>query len=103
MSVKTLVDTNVLVYAHDLDAKDKCLIASRILNDLWSIRSSTLGPQVLQEFYINITRKVAKPLTKRVARGIVDDFSVCCIATTALTSRLPFLFKTNRRLVSGML
>ena len=83
MSAKTFVDTNILVYAHDVDAKDKCMVARRILHELWSSRSGTLSPQVLQEFYVTVTRKVAKPLSKRVAREIVDDFSVWCIATTA--------------------
>lgn len=82
MSAKTFVDTNILVYAHDIDAEDKCMVARRILHELWSSRSGTLSPQVLQEFYVTITRKVAKPLSKRVAHEIVDDFSVWCIATT---------------------
>ncbi len=83
MNAKSFVDTNVLVYAHDLDQKEKHLIARRVLIELMSNRSGVLSPQVLQEFYVNITRKVAKPLTKRAARAVVDDFSVWCIDTTA--------------------
>jgi predicted nucleic acid-binding protein len=83
MYVKSFVDTNVLVYAHDVDQKEKHLIARRILIELLSTRSGALSPQVLQEFYVNITRKVAKPLTKHAAREIVGDFSVWCIDTTA--------------------
>jgi predicted nucleic acid-binding protein len=80
---KVFVDTNILIYAHDIDQKEKHLIARRILVELMSNRNGVLSPQVLQEFYVNITRKIAKPLTKRAAREIVRDFSVWCVDTTA--------------------
>jgi predicted nucleic acid-binding protein len=80
---KTFIDTNILIYAHDVDAARKHNIARGIVVDLLMSRSAVLSPQVLQEFYVNVTRKIPKPLTKRAARMIVDDFSVCCIDTTA--------------------
>jgi predicted nucleic acid-binding protein len=76
---KTFIDTNVLIYAHDVDAGKKHAIARMIVADLLRTRSVVLSPQVLQEFYVNVTRKIAKPLAKRAARTIVDDFSVCCV------------------------
>jgi predicted nucleic acid-binding protein len=54
-----------------------------MLIELMSNRNGALSAQVLQEFYVNITRKVAKPLTKRAAREVVADFSVWSIDTTA--------------------
>ncbi len=83
MSAKTFVDTNILVYAHDVDQADKHRTARSILIELMSSRSGALSPQVLQEFYVTATRKIAKPLSKRAAREIVEDFSVWCIDTTA--------------------
>ena len=79
----TFVDTNILIYAHDVDQKEKHSIARMLVTELLKTRTGVLTPQVLQEFYVNVTRKIAKPLTKRVARDIVEDFRVWCIDTTA--------------------
>ena len=79
----TFVDTNILIYAHDVDQKEKHSIARMLVTELLKTRTGVLSPQVLQEFYVNVTRKIAKPLTKRAARDIVEDFRVWCIDTTA--------------------
>src|SRR5476651_946645 len=83
MTAKTFVDTNILVYAHDVDQDQKHRTARDILIELMQNRSGALSPQVLQEFYVTVTRKIAKPLSKRVAREIVEDYSAWCIDTTA--------------------
>jgi len=70
MSVKTFVDTSIQMYAHDLDAKEKHLAAKELLDELWANRTGVISTQVLQEFYVNVTRKLAKPLSKKVARTI---------------------------------
>ena len=82
MSVKVFVDTNVLVYAYDIDAGDKQAVAKSILRDLWDAGSGSLSMQVLQEFYSTVTRKLATPLPKDKARLIVDHFARWCIPTT---------------------
>ena len=51
MSGKTFVDTNVLIYAHDVDAQGKHQVAKTVLSELWGERTGTLSPQVLQEFH----------------------------------------------------
>jgi predicted nucleic acid-binding protein len=83
MTAKTFVDTNILVYAHDVDQGQKHQTARDILIELMQSRSGALSPQVLQEFYVTVTRKIAKPLSKREARETVRDYSVWCIDTTA--------------------
>jgi predicted nucleic acid-binding protein len=90
MSVKTFVDTNILVYAHDVDQSEKHETARDILIELMQNRAGVLSPQVLQEFYVTVTRKIAKPLSKRTAREIVEDYSVWCINTTATDVRAAF-------------
>jgi predicted nucleic acid-binding protein len=65
MNGRTFVDTNVLIYAHDVDSKLKHTIAKSILRELWSERTGVLSLQVLQEFYVNVTRKIRSPLPKR--------------------------------------
>jgi len=82
MTDKTFVDTNVLIYAHDVDAGPKYEIAKRVLRDLWSERTGVLSMQVLQEFYVNVTRKIATPLPKETARLVVNTYSIWCVETT---------------------
>ena len=83
MNAKTFVDTNVLIYAYDIDARAKREVAKSILKELWIQRAGVLSPQVLQEFYVNITRKIASPLSKPAARAVVDSYIVWCVDTTA--------------------
>ena len=74
MSDKTFVDTNILIYAHDADAGDKQRVAARVLEDLWESRLGVISTQVLQEFYVNVTRKIARPVERSVAREIVRAY-----------------------------
>jgi len=82
MSDRTFVDTNVLIYAHDVDAKAKHEKAKGVLRELWSQRTGILSLQVLQEFYVNVTRKIATPLPKDVARIVVNSYALWCVETT---------------------
>ena len=82
MSDKTFIDTNVLIYAHDMDAKAKHEAAKRVLQELWSERASVLSMQVLQEFYVNVTRKISRPLSKESARLVVSTYTAWCIDTS---------------------
>lgn len=79
MSARSFVDTNVLIYAHDLDAGPKHVVAKNLLHALWTERSGILSTQVLQEFYVNVTRKIASPLPKASARAVVDSYAGWCI------------------------
>lgn len=69
------VDTNILIYAHDPSAGAKHVRARDLLRELWQSGSGCLSVQVLQEFYVNITSKVAKPLALDAASQIVADLS----------------------------
>jgi len=70
------VDTNVLIYAHDRSAGSKHERARALMQELWDTRAGCLSIQVLQEFYVNITRKVAHPLTPEAAAEIITDLSM---------------------------
>lgn len=83
MNGKTFIDTNVLIYAHDVDAKRKHDTARNVLRELWRERNGVLSSQVLQEFYVNATRKIAHPLSKESARLIVSSYGVWCMDTTS--------------------
>lgn len=82
MSDKTFVDTNVLIYAHDIDARAKHKIANTVLRELWTERTGVLSVQVLQEFYVNVTRKISSPLPKKSARLVVESYATWCMVTT---------------------
>jgi predicted nucleic acid-binding protein len=75
-SDRTFVDTNVLIYAHDIDAGRKHDVAKAVLRDLWAERAGVLSTQVLQEFYVNATRKLKKPLARQEARTVVETYCV---------------------------
>lgn len=82
MSGRTFVDTNVLVYAHDQDAGAKRQIAKENLEKLWREREGVLSLQVLQEFYVTVTRKIASTLSKDLARRVVSSYGIWCMQTT---------------------
>jgi predicted nucleic acid-binding protein len=82
MSGKTFIDTNVLIYAHDIDAKKKNDIAKAVLRELWAERMGVLSMQVLQEFYVNVTRKIVSPLSRELARSVVTSYVPWCMETT---------------------
>ena len=83
MSAKTFVDTNILVYSSDRNAGKKREIARALLDELWRDRTGVLSVQVLQEFYVTVTRKLAVPLSKDAAREIVDTYALWCGETSA--------------------
>ncbi len=58
-----LIDTNVLVYAYDRSEPEKQRRAVRVLDNLARTGEGCLCTQVLSEFFVNVTRKIAKPLT----------------------------------------
>ena len=75
MTGKVFVDTNILVYAHDLDASVKHDQAAEIVGQLWESRNGVLSTQVLQEFYVTLTRKVSSTLSKLEARKLLQKYS----------------------------
>jgi predicted nucleic acid-binding protein len=52
------VDTNVLIYAFDATAGDKRRVAVELISRLWLDRRGCISLQVLQEFYVAVTRKL---------------------------------------------
>lgn len=74
MTDRVFLDTNILVYAHDLDAGEKHEIAKDAVLELWESRSGVISTQVLQEFYITLTRKISPSLKKTEARRILKNY-----------------------------
>jgi predicted nucleic acid-binding protein len=70
----TFVDTNVLVYAYDADAGAKHAKAQSQLEALWRQESGLVSSQVLQEFYVTVTRKLSRPMRRQAAREVVATY-----------------------------
>ena len=69
------IDTNILVYAFDLSAGRKYQIASQLVRECWENETGCLSIQVLQEFYVTVTRKITNPLESVIARQIISDLA----------------------------
>ena len=69
------VDSNVLIYAHDRSAGAKRDRAVAIFGQLWSERTGCLSVQVLQEFFVTVTRKLRTPVARAQAREVVRAYS----------------------------
>jgi predicted nucleic acid-binding protein len=98
MNGRTFIDTNVLVYAHDVDANTKHQIAKEVLRELWNGRTGVLSMQVLQEFYVNVTRKIPSPLPKDLARLVVSSYAIWCMDTTPAEITAAFRIEDESRI-----
>lgn len=94
------VDTNILVYAHDSSAGDKHHTARSILQNLWASQRGCLSIQVLQEFYINITKKSPKPLRSEIAKQIIADLSFWRVHSPDVSDVLEAIEIHNEYLIS---
>ena len=73
--VLQFVYSNVLIYAYDVTAGVKHEQAKALVAGLWESRYGCLSIQVLQEFYVTVTRKVARQLAADVAAEVVADLA----------------------------
>jgi predicted nucleic acid-binding protein len=72
---RRFVDTDILVYAHDTSAGSKQERARALLGQLWDTRGGCLSVQIMQEFLVNVTRKIPGPLDVAAAKEIIADLS----------------------------
>ena len=83
MSADRFLDTNILLYAYDLDAPDKRAVAMAIVEEAWrQPERIALSVQVLQEFHVNFVRN-GHPLVE--ATLIVGDFYSWIVIENSLT------------------
>ncbi len=80
MPGRTFVDTNVIVYAVDAADPGKRTIARRLLEDRGA--DLVISAQVLSEFYVVATRRLATPMSERDAATAVDELSKLPIVVT---------------------
>jgi len=69
------VDSNILVYAFDASQPGKREVASSLIFRLAEDNRILLSTQVLQEFFVTVTRKIATPIQPEKALALVSDFA----------------------------
>jgi predicted nucleic acid-binding protein len=84
MTVRVFVDTNVLVYARDRTEADKHEAALAWLAALWETRAGRLSWQVLQEYYVTVTRKLDPARDRDLASEDVASLSTWRPVSTGL-------------------
>jgi len=72
MPSRTFFDTNVLVYLFDADAPRKQTRAREILARSLEQEEAVVSTQVLQEFFVTVTRKLERPLTAAAAEAALQ-------------------------------
>jgi predicted nucleic acid-binding protein len=73
---RSFFDTNVLLRLFDNREPDKKAAAQELIEKEVEADRASLSTQVLQEFYVNVTRKLASPLSPEEAGARVRDFSM---------------------------
>jgi predicted nucleic acid-binding protein len=76
------------MYAHDLSAVSKHREARTLVESLWNTGEGYLSTQVLQELYINLRRKLRRPLPLDEVRQIIRDYSTWNTVTNTAESVL---------------
>jgi predicted nucleic acid-binding protein len=74
MSAEVLVDTNVLVYAYDRSEPAKQTQALTILDHLALRNRGAISTQILAEFFVTVTRKIAEPLSVGDAYARLENY-----------------------------
>jgi len=94
------VDTNILVYAYDKSAGEKHVVAKQIVEELWKERNGALSTQVLQEFFVVVTKKVKNPITFDTAFQIISDLKLWKVATIEVEDILEAIKFSQRYKIS---
>jgi predicted nucleic acid-binding protein len=74
MSGKAFVDTNILIYAHDVSDPAKQQRAVKLIDELWDERRGVLSTQVLQEMAVNVRKSIRNRVSVAQARRLVEGF-----------------------------
>ena len=87
--MRTFVDTNVLVYLFDAAHPAKQERARDVIAQLARAGALVVSSQVLSEFYVTVTRKLAEPLPPATAVRVLADLAVypCVAVDAALVQR----------------
>ncbi len=74
MSGKVFLDSNILVYAQDAGSADKQRRSRDLIARLAGTGEGVISTQVMQEFFVSVTRKLGVP--PLAAKAILKTFTV---------------------------
>ncbi|HLU82713.1 MAG TPA: PIN domain-containing protein [Trueperaceae bacterium] len=94
------VDSNILLYSVDHTDADKQERSGTLLAGLWHDGRGCLSIQVLQEFYVNATRKLSRPLDVSTARQLIEDYSLWVVHAPSSASVLAAIETQQQHQVS---
>lgn len=96
------IDSNILVYAFDKSEAVKHTKARKLLEKCFSGETHlTTSVQVLSEFFVNVTKKIEKPIAIEEAKGIVEKiiefqaFTVFAVKASTIKSAISTIQKTG--------
>ena len=82
MNATKFLDTNILLYAYDLDAPAKRAVALRLVEQGWTAPGDTaISVQVLQEMHVNLGKR---GVAQTEATQIVRDFATWPVVDNTL-------------------
>ncbi len=70
------VDTNILVYGFDRSESRRRHLAAQLIEGLAANNRLRLSTQVLQEFFVTVTKKIKRPIPAAKALEVMDDLAV---------------------------
>ncbi len=98
MSASRFLDTNILLYAYDLDAPAKRAVSLRLVEQGWtSLGDTAISVQVLQEMHVNLRKQ---GVSQAQAAQIVRDFVAWPVVDSALDILLAGLEEQARWKIS---
>jgi predicted nucleic acid-binding protein len=81
MSDRAFLDTSIFVYAVDNAEADKQKLAQAVLS---TISDAAVSTQVMNEFFVVATRKLATPLHPDAAAAVIEEMTkLVCVAVDA--------------------
>lgn len=97
---RAFIDSNVLIYSADISSPIKHATAKSLMNLLWESGQGCISLQVLQEFYVNVTRKIAKPISPSDAYSFIYDLAHWPIHSPTASSLLSAIERQQRLQIS---
>jgi len=80
MSARTFIDTNILIYGHDLDAGESIESPRMSSVDCGRIEAEFSARRSCRSSTSNATRKLTKPLTRSAPRAVVETYALWSVA-----------------------
>lgn len=97
---RSFFDTNVLLYMYDDNEPLKKRKAIEIFERESEAWNAVVSTQVLQEFYVNATRKLSGPLSPERAEARVRDFSQLPLVRVDVNMILASIARSRRHVLS---